>query len=39
MKVILLKIKLKEKENIKENGEYYIGDWENGLMHGKGTLF
>ena len=24
---------------ISENGEYYIGEWKNGLFHGKGREY
>ena len=26
-------------KGIWENGEYYIGQWKNGLRNGKGTLY
>ena len=33
---ILLRIKKKEMENIYNSGNYYIGQFINGLKHGKG---
>ena len=30
---------INNKKFIYENGEYYIGEWLNGLRHGKGTLY
>ena len=38
MKVIISMINKKEMEN-RESGEYYVGQWKNGLMHGKGTMY
>ena len=31
---------MREMENFfYENGEYYIGEWKNGLMHGKAIIY
>ena len=39
MMVILSKVNMKEMGNTFKICNYYIGQWLNGLSHGKGTIY